>query len=175
MRAVFDSAKVIVDGEVTYLCLAVPPKDARKFVGDMKQGKKYAAELKEHRERRSLDANAYMWQLLDKLAEVLGTTKEELYLGYVRRYGIFKDFHLEEGQHETFRKAWGMLGTGWPTELVDYDGDKYVVRAYYGSSQYNTKQMSRLINAVVEDCKEQDIETLTPCELARLIDRRDAE
>ena len=130
MRAVFDSAKVIVDGEVTYLCLAVPPKDARKFVGDMKQGKKYAAELKEHRERRSLDANAYMWQ---------------------------------------------MLGVGWPTELVDYDGDKYVVRAYYGSSQYNTRQMSRIINAVVEDCKEQDIETLTPCEIARLIDRRDTE
>lgn len=175
MRTVFDSAKVIVDGETTFLCLAVSPQDARKFVGDMKQGKKYAAELKEHRERRSLDANAYMWQLLDKLAVVLDTTKEELYLGYVRRYGIFKDFHLEEGQHETFRKAWQMLGTGWPTELVDYDGDKYVVRAYYGSSQYNTKQMSRLINAVVEDCKEQDIETLTPCELARLIDRRDAE
>ncbi len=173
MRTVFDSAKVILDGETTYLCLAVPPKDARKFVGDMKQGKKYAAELKEHRERRSLDANAYMWQLLAKLAAVLDTTKEELYLGYVRRYGIFKDFHLEEGQHETFRKAWQMLGVGWPTELVDYDGDKYVVRVYYGSSQYNTRQMSRLINAVVEDCKEQDIETLTPSEIARLIDREE--
>ena len=170
MRSVFESAKVIVDGETTYLCLAVPPKDARKFVSDMKQGKKYAADLKEHRERRSLDANAYMWQLLDKLAVALDTTKEELYLGYVRRYGIFKDFHLEEGQHETFRKAWEMLGVGWPTELVDYDGDKYVVRAYYGSSQYNTRQMSRLINAVVEDCKEQDIETLTPMELARLME-----
>jgi hypothetical protein len=40
-----------------------------------------------------------------------------------------------------------------------------VIRAYYGSSTYNTKQMSRLIDAIVEDCKEMDIETLTPREL----------
>ena len=48
------------------------------------------------------------------------------------------------------------------------DGERVIVRAYYGSSQYNTKQMSRLIDMVVEGAKELGIETLTPEELARI-------
>lgn len=171
MRAVFEQAKVIVDGETAFLCLAVPFREAKAFTANMKP-KKYAVEIKEYRERRSLDANAYLWVLLEKLANVLETAKDELYIKYVRRYGIFKDFTLEEEEAPTFRHAWEMLGTGWPTEVVDFDhvGEKVVVRAYYGSSQYNTKQMSRLINAVVEDCKAQGIDTLTPLEQARLLE-----
>lgn len=69
-----------------------------------------------------------------------------------------------------------MLGTGWITEQVDYtqDGSQVVIRAYYGSSQYNTKQMSRLIDEIVSDCKEHGIETLTPNELARMKEEWDA-
>lgn len=44
----------------------------------------------------------------------------------------------------------------------------------YGSSQYNTKQMTRLIRSVAEECKAQGIETMTPEELAGLMDRRQA-
>ena len=63
-----------------------------------------------------------------------------------------------------------MLGTGWVTEQVDYgpDGDHLVIRLYYGSSTYNTKQMSRLLDAVIADCKEQGIDVATPAELALL-------
>ena len=63
-----------------------------------------------------------------------------------------------------------MLGTGWPTEEVDYqqDGDGVVVRAYYCSSRYNAKQMSRIIDMAVQDAKSLGIETLTPDELARM-------
>lgn len=168
MTAQFDTAKVIVDGEQAYLCIGLPYTKARKFCGEMQPGKKYAVEIKLHREKRSLDANAYFWVMLDKLAEALQTTKEELYLGYVRDFGIFRDFTLEEEEAKTFRHAWEMLGTGWPTEQVDYAEDKVIIRAYYGSSQYNTKQMSRIINAVVEDCKGQGIETLSEEELSRL-------
>ena len=71
---------------------------------------------------------------------------------------------------KTFQVVWERQGAGWPTELEDYapDGDRLVIRAYYGSSTYNTKQMSRLIDWVIEECKEQGIETMTPEELARL-------
>ena len=169
MKTVTESAKWITDGGQTYLCLAVPHREAVKFCGEMEQGKKYDLEIKLHREKRSLDSNRYLWQLLDKLADVLNSTKEELYLGYVQRYGIYRDFTLAEEAVKTFRHAWEMLGVAWPTEQVDYDGDRVVIRAYYGSSQYNSKQMSRLINAVVEDCKEQGIETLTERELSLMI------
>ena len=66
--------------------------------------------------------------------------------------------------------AWGKLGTGWISEIVDYatDGEKVIVRTYYGSSQYDTKRMSRLIDNIVQDCKAVGVETLTPLELDRL-------
>ncbi len=71
---------------------------------------------------------------------------------------------------KTLRHAWEMLGTGWITEQVDYmpDGTNVVVRCYYGSSQYNTKQMSRLIDNLVQDCKAVGIETDTPEEIERI-------
>ena len=172
MRAVFDKAKAIIDGEDAYLCVSIPYREAKKFVGEMKP-RKYVAEIKEYREKRSLDANAYLWVLLDKLAEAIGGIKEDLYLDYVRQYGIFRDFTMSEDEAKTFRHAWQMLGTGWPTEQVDYDtdDDRVVIRAYYGTSQYNTKQMSRIINAVVNDCRDAGVETMTPAELARLTER----
>lgn len=149
---------------------------AQAFLDEMKPGKMYAAELKEHHERRSLSANSYLWALLDDLAFTLSTqaaplTKEELYRKYIKEVGIWKDVHnIEPEAAKTVRTAWEMLGTGWVTEQVDYepDGDHLVIRLYYGSSTYNTKQMSRLLDAVIADCKEQGIDVATPAELALL-------
>lgn len=80
------------------------------------------------------------------------------------------DACLTDGEAATFRHMWESNGTGWPTERLDFtpDGERIVIRAYYGSSTYNTKQMSRLIDAIVTDCKELGIETLPPDELRRM-------
>ena len=63
------------------------------------------------------------------LADALDTTKEELYRECIRHIGPHKDFTLTEDEAKTFRVAWERLGTGWPTEQVDYsqDGEKVVV------------------------------------------------
>lgn len=171
----FSNAKIQLENGV-WLCVKVnEPAPAREFVLNHKD-RLYDCEIKEHREKRSLDANAYCWTLLDKLADALRTTKEELYLQKVREVGPFKDFCLTDGEAKTFRHAWEKLGTGWPTEVVDYyqDGDRQVVRAYYGSSTYNTKRMSRLIDSIVEDCKAIGIETLPPEKLAAMKEEWDA-
>lgn len=169
MTLTFSEARIQNDGGC-WLCLKInEPAQARQFVMD-KQDRLYDMEIKQRRERRSLDSNSYMWVLLDKLADVLHTTKEELYIQKIREIGMFKDFRLTEYEAKTFRVAWEKLGTGWPTEQVDYDkdGERLVIRAYYGSSTYNTKNMSRLLDSVVEDCKDQDIETLSERELSLL-------
>lgn len=165
----YTKAAIAVDGDGTWLKLLVHPQDAikaRRQVMSQKD-KVYVAELKEHREKRSLDANAYLWVLLDRMADVLGETKENLYQRYVKDCGPFRDFCLMQDEAKTFRTSWSMLGTGWVTEQVDYsaDGERLIIRAYYGSSTYNTKQMSRLIDMVVEDCKVLGIETMTPDKL----------
>ena len=45
-----------------------------------------------------------------------------------------------------------------------------MIRAYYGSSTYNSKQMSRLIDMAVQDCREQGIEVLPPERLAGMME-----
>lgn len=169
MTFTFSEARIQNDGGA-WLCLKInEPAPARKFVME-KQQRLYDVEIRQHRDKRSLDSNSYLWALLDKLADALHTTKEELYLQKVRECGVFKDFLLTEDEYSTFKVVWEAMGTGWPTEQVDYtpDGERLVIRAYYGSSRYNSKQMSRLLDSVIEDCKSQDIEILSADKLALL-------
>ena len=169
MNLTFDDARLdLRDG--TWLCLKVrEPAPAKRFVLE-RRNRLYDLEVKEHREKRSQDANSYAWVLMDKLAAAIGSTKEEVYRQKVREIGPFKDFTLTENEAGTFRVAWEKIGEAWPTEQVDYapDGERVVIRAYYGSSTYNTKQMSRLIDSIVDDCKAVGVETLTPDKLALL-------
>lgn len=83
MTLTFTEARIQMDSGV-WLCLKVnEPAPARTFILD-KQNRIYDCEIKEHREKRSLDANAYCWVLLDKLADAIHSTKEEIYLQKVR-------------------------------------------------------------------------------------------
>ena len=109
--------------------------------------------------------------MCEKLAEKLETTKIDVYLNSIKDVGVFYDDEIEVEKVQRRRKAWEMIGTGWITERVDFsaDGNREVIRFYYGSSSYNKKQMSRLIDNVVQDCKEQGIETRTPEQLAELV------
>ena len=67
MNMTFDDARLdLTDG--TWLCLKVrEPAPAKRFVLERRK-RPYDLEVKEHREKRSLDANAYAWVLMDKLA-----------------------------------------------------------------------------------------------------------
>lgn len=153
-----------------WLCLRInEPAPARKFVLEHRETM-YDCEIKEHRERRSNDANAYAWVLMTELAEAIGVTKYDIYRQKVREVGPYKDFVLTQDEARTFRVAWEALGTAWPTEQVDFepDGEKVRIRAYYGSSQYSTRHMSRLIDSIVEDCEAVGIETLPPEKIALL-------
>lgn len=170
MTLTCDKARWYEDSEGFWAAFRTRDRAAAEELARKVDGKVWSVEAKPERKRRSLDANAYLWVLLDKLAGVLSMTKEALYRDYIQQVGVFRDFHLTPEEAPTFETAWGRLGTGWLTERQDFapDGDRVVIRAYYGSSQYSTKQMSRLIDMVVQDCKEQDIETMTPEELDRL-------
>ena len=126
--------------------------------------------VKKHREKRSLDANAYSWVLLDKLADSTGTPKSEIYRREVRDVGgNTETVCVREKAVQNLCDGWNKNGVGWQTEVMDskIDGCKNVV-LYYGSSTFDTKQMSRLIDNIVQDCKALGIETLTPQQLDAL-------
>lgn len=128
--------------------------------------------IKKYSKKRSLNANAYMWELCTLLAEKINVPKDEVYREAIRTSGIFRDMEMSEDAVKTFETAWEMLGTGWITERVD-DGKREgtaLIRAYYGTSRYNSKQMSRVIDGLVQDCKASGIPTLDDQEIERLIE-----
>ena len=132
--------------------------------------RKYDADLKEHREKRSLDANAYCWVLLDKLAEATRIPKDEIYRKAIREIGGVSDtVCVQRKAAARLCEGWASNGLGWFTERSESRLEGCVnVTLYYGSSTYDTAQMSRLIDYIIEDCKALGIETLTPEKLAQM-------
>ena len=109
------------------------------------------------------------WLLIGKLSEALGKPREEIYRHYIREIGVSDVVCIKSEAAETMQEAWCKHGLGWLTDAFPskLPGCTNVI-LYYGSSTYDTAQMSRLIDLIVEDCKEQGIETATPAELALL-------
>ena len=138
---------------------------------ELKDKDKLTFKIGRYTESRTKDANRYFWALCEKLAEKMNTTKLDIYLNSIRDVGVFYDDEIEVDKVQRRRKAWEMIGTGWLTERVDFtaDGNKEVIRFYYGSSSYNKKQMGRLIENVVQDCQAVGIDTRTPEQIAQLV------
>ena len=129
--------------------------------------------IAKHRKRRSLDANAYAWVLMDKLAEKTGVSKEEIYRETVKNIGGNSYIYpIRKDAAEAYIRHWQKGGIGWIAEIMgDSKLDGYVnVVSCYGSSEYDTAQMSRLIKLIIGECREQGIETKTPAELAALME-----
>ena len=71
----------------------------------------------------------------------------------------------------TFEHLWNERGIAWFTEKVQENGNKTIINAYYGSSSYNSKQMSRLIDGLMQDCRSVGILTPEDLEIEELIRR----
>lgn len=140
------------------------------YIDSLDEDKEYKIEVKELKHKRSLNANSYAWTLLDKLAEKLRMAKTDIYRSYIKEIGgnNYLVCCVDQAVDDLCRD-WQSKGIGWLTELEDSKLEGCTnVRLYYGSSQYDTAQMSRLIELIVQDCRANDIETLTLDELERM-------
>lgn len=166
----FDKAKWNQDPDGFWLCLRVKvPALAKSFVSSILNCL-YDAEIKQHREKRSRNANDYLWVLCQKIAEtVRNTDKETVYRDAVKHVGQFEMFVFKDDAVETFIHRWSGHGLGWFAEKIDGNMEGYTqVIAYYGSSVYDTREMSVLLDYVVNLAKDLEIETATPDELERM-------
>lgn len=134
--------------------------------------------VKPFRKKRSLDANAYYWVLVGKIAEKLNVSQPFIHNTMLRRYGQIalldeKPIYLSIKDTEAVRKAVDEA-EGYhlrPTSEVRQGKDGNPWRTYMmlkGSREFDTKEMSVLIDGVVSEAREMDIETLTPDELERM-------
>ena len=131
--------------------------------------KKY--EIKEYKEKRSLNANNYYWELVTQLANILRMDKEELHFVLLQKYGqsemisVVADVDMKD-----YLKYYTEAGES------TLNGKLFKhYKVYKGSSEMNRKEMSILINGLVDECKRQGIETRSPEEVKSLLERWDNE
>lgn len=152
-------------GKITFLL----DKNYLKEIQELKD-EKIDLTVKKHRNKRSLDANAYCWVLLQKLQETLNIPKKTIYIDLIRNIGSYEILPIKNEAVDKFINAWNKNGIGWVCETTKSKLEGYTnVLAYYGSSSYDTKQMSRLIDLIIQECKQLNIETKSKNELDSLL------
>ena len=156
-----DGAQMMLDG----LLLKTTDPAARRFVWDFKPGE---YEITIAKKKRSLNANAYAWQLMTQIGNALRIDKEEVYLDMLKHYGQGGSISVQEKFAEKFKRTYKYHESLGKSELKGKMFEHF--RFWVGSSEYNTEEMSILIDGIVQEARQLNIETLTPIELARLKD-----
>lgn len=120
-------------------------------------------EIEKHKRKRSLSSNAYCWVLLQKIAEKVNSTKEEVYIQMLERYGQFGYLVVKDTIIPKIKTQFPVVKELGKIKVGKCEGVQ--VQVYFGSSTYNQAEMNFFLNGIVSEAKELGIETLTPQEL----------
>jgi hypothetical protein len=139
-------------------------QDFEAIVDEMRDCEKLSIEIKPYRRHRSLNANAYAWKLIGEIANIVRASKEEVYLEMLKRYGqseiVSVLSHIPIDQYIKYCEEAG------ESELNGKLFKHYKV--YKGSSEFDTREMSILIDGIVSEAKNLGIQTETPEEIAKI-------
>lgn len=164
------------------LSVAKTPRGARILVpssvevlNQIDEEKTYTVEIKEYRKKRSLTANSYCWVLCQRLAEELSKNGTYLSREDVYRTAVVDSTYptvvtLPHGEIERFTRMWEGTGIGYIVKSVAKHKEVTELHCYYGSSSYDTKQMARLLDCLIAECKELGIEHKNPLEVKALLE-----
>lgn len=147
---------------------------------ELKEDVEYSVEITtpSKKKKRSLDANAYCWVLCQKIAERLSkggayVSKEDVYRNCIKDCGTYYVIPVKTELVSEWQRIWEAKGIGWVTEVLgkcqNIKGYSNVL-SYYGSSEYNTEQMARLIDALVDEAQQLGVETMRQEEINSLLD-----
>ncbi len=144
-------------------------REAMRLVYGFKSGE---YELKKATKRRSLDANAYAWVLIDKISAALGIPKTETYRNTIRDLGgVSETVCVPNKSIENLTRIWESNGLGWQVETTPSKlPDCTTVILHYGSSAYDSRQMSAFIDRLIQDARALDIEVLPPDKLDAMLE-----
>lgn len=159
------------NGDVYIVLRANEKQSVLACYNELAKEEKLAIKIGKYRERRSNDANAYCFVLIGKLAEKLNIPKDEVYRNAIKQVGGNYDVVCVKNEAvDTLCSGWIRNGLGWQTDTMPSKiAGCTNVLLYYGSSTYDTKQMSRLIDIIVADCKEHGIDVRTPDEINSML------
>lgn len=120
------------------------------------------------RKKRSLDANALLWKCLGDIAASLGADKWQIYLMMLKRYGKYTYVCVRPEAVEMVKRQWRETEE---VGKVEINGQEAVqLLCYYGSSTYDTKQFSTLLDGVISEMQEMGLETPASEEMRRSLE-----
>lgn len=123
--------------------------------------------VKQYREKRSLDSNAYAWVLMQKIAEAVQSDKWSVYLVMLEKYSrAFTHVIVRPDVVPRFEAEWRTVRNLGEITVNGQTGIQ--LQLYFGSSTFDTKEMSVFIDGLVEECRQLEIETLPPNEIERM-------
>ena len=154
------------------ITLVLNERDCLNSLENIKDDK-LSIEIKKWRKKRSLDANSYCWVLCDRIAKELSkesiVTKEQIYKDAISQVGTFEPMIIEEKAYDNFKRIWEKQGLGFLVQEVSRKDKCVKVNCYYGSSTYDSKEMSLLIEILVQLAKSLNIETKSKAEIDSLL------
>ncbi len=138
-------------------------KDLDRLSGN----KELMIQAKVHRNKRSLDSNAYAWVLMQKIAEATGLDKWDVYLNCLQRYSrAFTHVIVKPNAIDRLKELYRVcIDLG---EVTVNGKTGHQLQVYFGSSTFDTKEMSVFIDGIVSECRDLEIELLPPSEIERM-------
>ena len=121
-------------------------------------------QVKEHREKRSLNANAYAWVLINEIANAMKLDKDEVYFDMLKHYGQVEVISVKDGINlKNYIKYFEEFGRS------ELKGTLFIhYKIYKGSSEFDTKEMSIFIDGIIQEAKNLGIETMTPNQILEM-------
>jgi len=160
--AEYIGANKTIDGDII-LSFAVDEDSQAIDQLEKMLGEEVVIDIEKLRGKRSLNANNYFWSLCSKIAKKLGIKLETAYIMQLTSYGVFSDV-------EVVKEALGILQASFRyVEVLEENDTHCYARCWLGSSHFDTKQMSDLINGAINDCNDLGIETWSREEIEMLL------
>lgn len=149
------------------ITLSINERSALQEIDSIKDCEKLSIKAVKHRNKRSLDSNAYAWVLMQKIAEAVNSDRWSVYLEMLKKYSREFTFVICKGH--AVDKLKELYRTCIDLGEVNVNGQEgHQIQVFFGSSTFDTKAMSVFIDGIVSECKELGIETIPPDELERM-------
>ena len=139
---------------------------------ELEKGKVFDCTIKEHKERRSLDANAYFHLLVNKIAEKMKLGADEVKVKMNLEYGTPAkeiDDNVIVALPSVVAATKYYPYAKWVGDFTAKNGKAYSQYLLYKQTHtLDTAEMARLIDGVIQEAKDLGIETMNPLELENL-------
>lgn len=135
-------------------------------------------EVIKYKEKRSLSANSALWIMCDKIAKKINSTKDDIYVQMLLKYGVFETVIIKNAAYSALEHKINKASSAESkislckiiNEYTKGNENWLEVQCYFGSSTYNADEFRFLLNGVIEDAKELNIDFFSKHEIEQMLE-----